>query len=434
MADTMLAPTSYKQPSRKGKKAWRKNVDLNDLTANLEDVRTQIIQHGGVVSEKPAADLFALDTTGDSTISLQQSKSKLLKADEILAQRSAVPGLEQRKRKAPDLAAPDPSAKRSKNGKYISHKQLQHLRTVANRPTGEGGFALAIPEATHDPWAPAGPAKHAELDFLEPVRPIREPSTLRHAPVSLVASGKVVPAVPRPAAGKSYNPLVQDWSALLEREGAAAVEAEKARVAAELAEEEQVARAEAEAAKVEAAEKEEWATDYESAWESEWDGIQSGAEGEANGVFTAKMKRRKTPAERNKILARKQREAAETHERRRKERLARKAGGVKPKLAGKSARGQGSEVSDSSDDGFEPALRRNRFGKRDVPAAPLEVVLPEDLQDSLRRLKPEGNLLTDRYRNLLVNGKVEVRKRLGQRKLRKVDKTEKWSYKDWKLK
>ncbi|KAK6429245.1 hypothetical protein LTR95_014603, partial [Oleoguttula sp. CCFEE 5521] len=104
MADTMLAPTSYKQPSRKGKKAWRKNVDLNDLTANLEDVRTQIIQHGGVVSEKPAADLFALDTTGDSTIALQQSKSKLLKADEILAQRSAVPGLEQRKRKALDLA------------------------------------------------------------------------------------------------------------------------------------------------------------------------------------------------------------------------------------------------------------------------------------------------------------------------------------------
>ncbi|KAK6437471.1 hypothetical protein LTR95_006338, partial [Oleoguttula sp. CCFEE 5521] len=309
-----------------------------------------------------------------------------------------------------------------------------HLRTVANRPTGEGGFALAIPEATHDPWAPAGPAKHAELDFLEPIRPIREPSTLRHAPVSLVASGKAVPAVPRPAAGKSYNPLVQDWSALLEREGAAAVVAEKARVVAELAEEEQVARAEAEAAKVEAAEKEEWATDYESAWGSEWDGIQSGAEGEANGIFTAKMKRRKTPAERNKILARKQREAAETHERRRKERLARKAGGVKPKLAGKSARGQGSEVSDSSDDGFEPALRRNRFGKRDVPAAPLEVVLPEDLQDSLRRLKPEGNLLTDRYRNLLVNGKVEVRKRLGQRKLRKVDKTEKWSYKDWKLK
>jgi nucleolar protein 53 len=62
------------------------------------------------------------------------------------------------------------------------------------------------------------------------------------------------------------------------------------------------------------------------------------------------------------------------------------------------------------------------------------VTLPEDLQDSLRRLKPEGNLLTDRYRNLLVNGKVEVRKKVGQSKKKQVFAREKWTYKDFKLK
>jgi len=91
------------------------------------------------------------------------------------------------------------------------------------------------------------------------------------------------------------------------------------------------------------------------------------------------------------------------------------------------------ESSEESDDAAEVRLQRRRFGKLPIPEAPLEVVLPEELQDSLRRLKPEGNLLTDRYRNLLINGKVEVRKKLWQRKQPKTERTEKWSYKDWKL-
>jgi nucleolar protein 53 len=44
MADTEAAPAQYKQPSRKGKKAWRKNVDVTQIQSGLEDVRDQIIQ------------------------------------------------------------------------------------------------------------------------------------------------------------------------------------------------------------------------------------------------------------------------------------------------------------------------------------------------------------------------------------------------------
>jgi nucleolar protein 53 len=47
MADTAAAPAQYKQPSRKGKKAWRKNVDVTQIQSGLEDVRDQII-HGYV--------------------------------------------------------------------------------------------------------------------------------------------------------------------------------------------------------------------------------------------------------------------------------------------------------------------------------------------------------------------------------------------------
>ena len=43
MADMESAPAQYKQPSRKGKKAWRKNVDVTEVQSGLEEVRDQII-------------------------------------------------------------------------------------------------------------------------------------------------------------------------------------------------------------------------------------------------------------------------------------------------------------------------------------------------------------------------------------------------------
>lgn len=38
------APQQHKQPSRKGKKAWRKNVDVTDVQEGLEEMREEVIQ------------------------------------------------------------------------------------------------------------------------------------------------------------------------------------------------------------------------------------------------------------------------------------------------------------------------------------------------------------------------------------------------------
>jgi nucleolar protein 53 len=38
------APRQYKQHSRKGKKAWRKNVDVSDIQEGLEVVRDEVIK------------------------------------------------------------------------------------------------------------------------------------------------------------------------------------------------------------------------------------------------------------------------------------------------------------------------------------------------------------------------------------------------------
>ena len=38
------APQQHKQPSRKGKKAWRKNVDVTDVQEGLEELRDEVIK------------------------------------------------------------------------------------------------------------------------------------------------------------------------------------------------------------------------------------------------------------------------------------------------------------------------------------------------------------------------------------------------------
>ena len=59
--------------------------------------------------------------------------------------------------------------------------------------------------------------------------------------------------------------------------------------------------------------------------------------------------------------------------------------------------------------------------------------MPEELQESLRLLKPEGNLLKERFRNMMVRGKVEARKPVQQAKKAKKTYTEKWTYKDFTI-
>lgn len=38
------APQQHSQPSRKGKKAWRKNVDVTDVQKGLEELNEEIIR------------------------------------------------------------------------------------------------------------------------------------------------------------------------------------------------------------------------------------------------------------------------------------------------------------------------------------------------------------------------------------------------------
>ncbi|KAI1499359.1 ribosome biogenesis protein Nop53/GLTSCR2 [Biscogniauxia marginata] len=426
------APATYTQPSRKGKKAWRKNVDVTEVEEGLDELNKEIIE-GGVVAEKPSEELFTLDTGGDTSLPKKFPKhtSKPLKVDEILAARSAVPSVSLRKRPGDKTTDGIIPAKRPRR-EYVTRKELMRLRKVAD---GLHESTVEVTDATYDPWDQRTEPK-SETEVLKDMQNPKKkaPKTLTQKPISLLASGKTAPAVAKPTGGYSYNPVFNDYEARYREESDKVVEAERKRLEAEEADrikKEAAARSAAEAEAAEArAELSEWDED------SEWEGFQSGGE---ELKPTVKRSKRKTQAQRNRIKRRKEEEGRLKHEAKTKVRKA-QIEEIKQLVKAASERDQAralatAEESDSSSsaDGNDEVLRRRQLGKIKLPEKDLELVLPDELQDSLRLLKPEGNLLKDRYRSLLVRGRMESRRRIPFRKQARTKLTEKWTYKDFHI-
>ncbi|KAI1765352.1 P60-like protein [Hypoxylon sp. FL1150] len=424
------APATYKQPSRKGKKAWRKNVDVTEVEKGLEELNEEIIK-GGVLAERPSEELFVVDTAGDASIPKKFPKhtSKPLKADEIIAARSAVPAVSLRKRPGDKTTDGIIPAKRPRR-EYVTQKELNRLRRVAD---GHHDMTVDVADAAYDPWgAVVQPETQTLIDKRDETK--KAPKSFSKKPISLLASGKAPKAVPKPTGGYSYNPDFTDYEARYVEESNKAVEAERKRLEAEEADrlkKEAAARSAAEAEAAEArAELSEWDED------SEWEGFQSGGE---ELKVSAKRPGRKSQAQRNRIQRRKEEERRLRHETKTKvrkaqmEEIKRIAKEISERDLQRALTFANAEESDSSADDNDEELRRRQLGKLKLPEKDLELVLPDELQDSLRLLKPEGNLLKDRYRSLVVRGRMEARRRIPFRKQAKTKLTEKWAYKDFNI-
>jgi nucleolar protein 53 len=382
------------------------------------------------LAELPSESLFAHDTTGSTDIRLSYRLArKPLKADEILAQRSAIPALSGRKRSSSSFGP------ESKKRKGISHEELTRLRTIAYGGETVDKDVIQGHGADYDPWDNSIVALEDNADptfsFLPPPQQIKAPKTLKHTPISMARNGKPIPAVVRPDKGKSYNPYVRDYEDLLIREGKKEVEAEiKRRTQAKVYEELSGRQATVKENGEEGMGGE--TTDEESAWEgfSEREDVPE--------AINQKRPERKTQAQRNRIQRRKEaarQEKALAEVKRRKldaRHITQIAKDVESRHLAKLEQGL-ARASDSESDMEDIELRKRRFGRAAMMEQPLELVLPDELQESLRLLKPEGNLLKDRFRSILVRGKVESRRPISQPRKKKVKTTEKWTYKDWTL-
>jgi nucleolar protein 53 len=396
--------------------------------------------HSGVIRERASADLFTIDIKGNAKNSkkLSNSARKTLKADEIIAQRSAVPSVSLRKRPSDKTTDGLVPVKRQRT-EWVSQKELARLRKVAD---GQHEITIDTKDADYDMWGAAAPQKllkSKDDEFLpEEVKAVtaKAPKSMKQQPISLLAGGKKAAAVQKPTGGYSYNPTFTDYESRLTAEGQKALEAEQERL-----EMEEKARLKREAAARSAAEAEaaEARADL-SEWEedSEWEGFQSGAEEDKP---SAKRPQRKTQAQRNRIKRRKEDERLAKHKaamkarRIQEQRIKEIAQEVQDRDSNRALvlaeqRDASETESEINDD---QKLRRKQLGKFKLPQNDLELVLPDELQDSLRRLKPEGNLLKDRYRSMLVRGKVEARRHLPFRRQAKRKMTEKWTFKDFVL-
>ncbi|KAF7547851.1 hypothetical protein G7Z17_g7424 [Cylindrodendrum hubeiense] len=425
------APSQPNQPSRKGKKAWRKNVDVSEVQHGLVELNEEIIR-GGVIKEKASEDLFTVDVKGDSQLAKRSKHvKKTLKADDILAQRSAVPAVSMRKRPSDKTTNGLISAKRQRTG-WVSHKELCRLKRVAD---GQHDNTIDVKDATYDVWDMPAPVQEVDVnDFIPHQEKAKAPKTMKKAPISLLENGKQVAAVQTPSGGYSYNPVFTDYEVRLAEESEKALEVERKRVAAEEADRLKQEAAAKSAAEAEAAE----ARANMSEWEedSEWEGFQSGAE---DGKLTAKRPERKTQTQRNRIKRRKEEERLAKHkaavktQRRQEHRITEIAEEIEERDRNRELILAVESDEEIATDLKEHKLRRKQLGKYKLPEGDLELVLPDELQESLRLLKPEGNLLRDRYRSMLVRGKVESRRHLPFHKLSARKYTEKWTYKDFTI-
>jgi nucleolar protein 53 len=362
----------------------------------------------------------------------KQRTKKGLKADEIIAQRSAVPAVPIRKRAGDKTTDGILPVKRQRTD-YVTHKELARIKRVAD---GQHESTVTVVDADYDIWAepekdPNAAAKDAPLVPVEKQNP-KKPKTMELQPVSLSANGKPIPAVPKPKGGHSYNPAFTDYQQRLIEESEKAVEAERKRLEALEAERIKLEAAARSAAEAEAAEARADLSEWEE--DSAWEGFESAGE---EVSVKAKRPRRKTQAERNRIKRRKEEERKAKHEAamKRKHAQAERIKQIALEVAEKerALALEKVEMSDASEEGDDTVLRRRQLGKFKLPEKDLELVLPDELQDSLRRLKPEGNLLKDRYRNILVRGKMESRRKIPFRRQAKTKITEKWTYKDFTL-
>jgi nucleolar protein 53 len=317
---------------------------------------------------------------------------------------------------------------------YVSHKELMRLRNIADGRHQDQDI-IQVTDPAYDPWDEQrdmlAQVQDPRYSFLPKSDKKKAPKTLQHNPISLAASGKAIPAVRRPEGGYSYNPTYMEYEERLLTEGEREVVAEKKRLAAAEAERLKLEAAAKSAAEAAAAE----AREDLSGWDedSAWEGFESGTE---DLKLNAKRPERKTPVQRNRIKRRKEeeRKAKVAAEIKRKHEQAAQAKKIAKAMAAREdARALVVREDNSSSEGDDLELRRRKLGKIPLPEKQLELVLPDELQESLRLLKPEGNLLKERYRSFLVRGKVESRRPISFAKKAKRKATEKWTHKDFML-
>lgn len=439
-----------KQPSRKSKAAWRKNIDLDAVEKSLEKQRAverigEEQVHPGTISTS----IFIEDRKGDDRLpSIRPNKArKGLRSLEVLKNDTGSMELISRLKKKGDaastLAGLTPEQRALRAG--MSKKDIEKLRRKAGKDV-KGAFGILVEEqdskskgveavitpGTYDVWTgnvsshdAKGKKKASVLinggvgswDEFKEKKDIQLPASFRHATKKTKST-----ALPLPKPGQSYNPAAEDHEALLNRA-------------------------------IEEMQKEEEQKKKELEWKKAWDmgakeargkgldevenlvGLKVGPgevddeeEGEGESDIESDDEDNGSSAAAKEIKRKTKQQKAKQKKLKEELRLRMNLKTSKRSLSDlQSLRSLKKQLIQMEKENLELAekkrlarerRREERVGVYKVPKQQEEVQLGQDLAEGLRTLKPEGNLLKDRVHSFHKHGIVEPKKRdpIGKRK------------------
>eukprot|EP00897_Mesotaenium_endlicherianum_P004608 jgi/Mesen1/4175/ME000219S03300 len=399
--------------SRKGKKAWRKNISTADHDEYLQNVAKDA-RSGGPLESVPSEALFFVDKDKDEAVQrkVDRHRGKALRTDSILTRGSLVK----------PVAWP---AKR-KNLPSGSEAALPLAAKVKTSGKGEPAAATAKPEAAHnekkrkggvrDAWAEEEEVPENVLDTRPPKvgKKLRLRSKVR--PQERLSAH--TPALQIDEPGCSYNPSYDDHQEALGQAVAQVVQKELAKdlrpepvirqmyflEAAGVAGEEH-----GEGDKEDEDEDSDDAGDREGQ-ENGGDIAAEGDGGQAAAPSIARQAQEKEMAEKKEV--KRQRKDIE-----RLPDILEELEGEREQTASKRQR---KDVARQE----KAAAGPPRLGRHKFDAAPVQVLLSEELTGSLRQLKGCCTLARDRFKSLQRRGLLEPRvpvKRKQARSLKLVE-------------
>ncbi|KAE8585751.1 hypothetical protein XENTR_v10021441 [Xenopus tropicalis] len=417
-----------KRVNKNKKKNWLRHSDVKDVEEFLDDVRFQQRTAGGLLQDKADESLFFVDTgkpekgaklkKKDAPLHIDlilQSDSKVLPPKDISSHQ--VPNGRKLKRKQ------ELQAKLEKRGILSRSEKLLQARLNKRDSKAKAEASNNSGRSFYDIWGNDNPLdfEHQGKDswYLEQTKKsrVKHPDRLRVKPSE-------VPAIELVSSGSSYNPSFQSHQMLLLQ--AHEVELKK------LKEEE----------KIEKQLKFPTAADApteESRFQELCEGLVEESEvpaaaeerSEEQGTGSCLQRERKTERQRKKEKEAKILRAKLHADKIKKQRIQslfqlRSIQAALAKREGEMARRKALKAEKRKKEALQP----RRLGRLKYKDPEIDVLLSDELPESLRKLKPEGNIATDRFKSFQKRNIIEPRERAKfQRKL-KVKYVEKRAFRE----
>ncbi|XP_029374332.1 ribosome biogenesis protein NOP53 isoform X2 [Echeneis naucrates] len=424
-----------KRVNKNKKKNWNKHSDINDVEDFLEDVRHQERTTGGLLSEKSDDSLFFLDVGKPEKAEQKEEvvvgkkrrgkTSRPLRIDLILQHDSLVPP-------AKDvLAYQQPNAKKlrriAQKAEQLAAKGIvtRRQKRLANRQPLDRKAKKSVTEANNNPardyydiWG------QESKDSSDPWYLQQTGKKLVKRPEKLNDKPSVLPAVEVIAPGGSYNPDFFSHQALLQEAHAVEVQKQKEedRIERQLAvnqddkaTEDTILKEQVEGLVVEE-------NDEETAPNEEEDDVAVGA------IVLAE---KKTERQRKREKADKMKEQQRHSERQQinQQQQLFQLRSIKASIKQQEEKTNQKQKLRKANQEAQKSQPR-RLGKLKFKPQDLEVQLSNELAGSLRRLKPEGSVLKDRFKSLQKRNLIEPRERAKFKRRHKLKYVEKRAFRE----